>query len=182
MKKISKAMHVTWGGAIITALVGFGVASVLSNTKAPRGGKFNVANPDDPYSVVISDATLPITSNFLTHLNDGGVIEVVLDACPFEDYGWNPEGDPLGNLKCGETYVVRYNPIKMEWYGRGLEEFRSGRDGERFIGTRNMKGTAPQRGEIFVWGVRFVAKEDGTLQTRLTAKSDPVTVGHFNLK
>jgi len=169
-------------GVGLTLIIGVVIAYALSNAKAPRGGKFNNPNPGDPYAVVIPEKALPVTSNFVKHLKNGGAVEVVLDACPFDDTGWLKTGDPLGNLKCGETYEVRYNPENLKWYGRGLEEYRSQLEGRDFIGTRNMNGSSIKRGELFIWGVRFTANEDGTVESKLTAKSESIAVGHFSLK
>lgn len=131
---------------------------------------------------VITEAVLPEKTAFeslMNRLEMGETTQVILDACPFDDEGWIDGADPMGNLKCGETYTVSYDSTDGVWVVTGLEEYRTQLEGKDFVGTRRIAGAPSETGEMFLWGGRFVANEDGTISTRPTKGSDLTVVGHY---
>jgi len=75
----------------------------------------------------------------------GEAFEVVLDGpgCP-GDEGWHKGNDPLGTLKCGETYQVRYQ--NGNWVVTGPNEAYG-------FGTWTYSNADPRKGRISLWGI-----------------------------
>ena len=148
-------------------------SETVNETPAPPTGEVTLPKVETPQRTALE--------SLLYRLEEGESVEVAFDACPFDDEGWIAEGDHMGNVKCGETYTVSYDDSDNKWIAKGLEEYRTGIEGKDFIGTRHIAGIAPRKGELFLWGGRYVANEDGEILT-VPLKDMPLTVvGHYNI-
>jgi len=71
--------------------------------------------------------------------------------------------DPLGLLKCGETYDVRFDPAGQRWIVSGLDEHVTEVSGERSYKFHTGTGSNPIIGRISMWGVNFGVNYDGEI-------------------
>jgi hypothetical protein len=71
--------------------------------------------------------------------------------CP-DDEGWQGSNDPLGHLKCGETYHINY--IDYTWTATGYEEKA------KKIVTHRYKNANPESYELSIWGALFTFNEN----------------------
>ena len=85
----------------------------------------------------------------------GDPFVVDFDSCAFDDEGYDGLADPLGLLKCGEQYNVKYNVISKKWSVKGLDEGGTALKGSRYIKDYTGPGSDPYNGRVTLWGTNF---------------------------
>lgn len=83
--------------------------------------------------------------DWVNFIRSGEAFRVVFDAATFNDTGWMGSEDPMGVLKAGETYTVKYNE-SLGWTVTGLDE-KTGK-----TTTETYKVGTPQNRELNLWG------------------------------
>ena len=94
-------------------------------------------------------------------ISNGALFYVILDQCSFDDEGYIGKSDPLGSLKCGETYEVAFLPDTKKWSTKGLDEQATAQKGTPTNKGYTGPGSSPQNGRITMWGVNFGVSENG---------------------
>lgn len=87
----------------------------------------------------------PAASKWGEAMRTGENFVVVFDKANFDDTGWLGSNDPMGTLKAGESYTVKYDPY-LGWTTTGLNE----KTGKTATST-HQKGD-PAGGELNMWG------------------------------
>jgi len=146
-------------------------SETVNETPTPPTGEVTLPKVETPQRTALE--------TLLYRLEEGETIEVKLDTCPFDDEGWIAEGDPMGILKCGETYKATYDKDRVVWVVEGLDERRSNTEGQEFITTKEVAAPQLRLGELFLWGARFEANEDGTVSNIPLKTMQPTVVGHY---
>jgi len=135
------------------------------NVREENNGVWTDINPNMT-SVERRDLFKSVFPNLVEGLIAGDVFEIALDACDFDDSGWDGQGiDPLARLACGETYTLSFNKETAEWVSTGQDEYLAslGKDAERTLARR---GGNPISSSVYVWGFPLQATEDGRVFTR----------------
>ncbi|GAB4486471.1 MAG: hypothetical protein OHK006_14390 [Thermodesulfovibrionales bacterium] len=79
------------------------------------------------------------------YIRTGESFIVIFDKAGFDDAGWTGANDPMGSIKAGETYTVKYDPY-LGWTATGLNE-KTGTSAT----SSHQKGD-PGEGELNIWG------------------------------
>ncbi|MFZ2205332.1 MAG: hypothetical protein WAV23_01960 [Minisyncoccia bacterium] len=124
----------------------------------------------------VSQVSAQSTANdWSAYINSGKVFYVAFDTATFDDSGWTSIKDPMGTLKAGETYTVKYNPSTTNWSVTGFNE------GSGTIGTYNYRTISPNDNKLNLWGRVYTFSTDGVVtdssfglvgHLRKTAKPD----------
>lgn len=117
----------------------------------------------------VAEIARDLTGKIRLQARSGQTVRVVLDNCPTSDEGWDQEGDLLGTIKCGETYLVRYMADKDSWEATGFNE---GAGGEV---TSLAKAGAASANQVVIWGVPF------NFDSELRVSSDGIVFGRLEL-
>ena len=99
-------------------------------------------------------------ANFVTRLKAGKKVRAILNICPEDEEGWDGKNDPLGTIKCGETYEVRYVPSTGKWIAKGLHEISNQ------IVEIESTGPDPEKNMISIWGLVLAFDSKGHLYDR----------------
>lgn len=156
----------------VIAVAGIGAAFVMLKGKDTDSVKVTTPAATAPAETP-AEVTRPVTPEPRTAVNayaqrvaEGEKMLVVFDACPFDDTGWTGKDDPLGILKCGETYEVQYNPADQKWTTYGLEEKATEKLGDRSFKTHTGNGSDPYLGRVSMWGLNVGVNELGEISLR----------------
>lgn len=146
------------------------IGGVAISGAAPGSGTL----PTPPHEVTPPGPT----GGWVDHIKSGQIFQVVFDVAPqkFDDSGWHGDRDPMGTLKGGETYSVRYDPA-TGWTVTGFNE------GTGAVGTWIYKGTRPEDSHLNLWGRVFTFNSQAEVFDRefglvghLARAGEPVTV------
>lgn len=81
-------------------------------------------------------------------------VNVILDACTVSDAGWQGDSDPLGTIKCGETYTLKYLAETDKWKATGFNE------ASESIFTSEAVAAPLGRHIVVIWGAEFTVDAD----------------------
>lgn len=152
----------------IIAVAGLGAAYMM--TKDKDTGSVAIATPDQKAPIAtqpVEVAPAPRTAKnaYAQRVAEGEKMVVLFDSCPFDDTGWEGASDPLGILKCGEAYDIRFDPATQKWTTSGLEEAATEKFGERRMKTHTGAGSDPYMARLSMWGINFGVNENGEVTT-----------------
>ncbi len=95
----------------------------------------------DPY--INNENQISITK----YITEGNEFDVVLSECDIDDDGWQGSDDPLGTLKCGDTYTVSYKVQSKKFRDSGYHEY------DKQVATHEYYQENPTT--INMWGIPF---------------------------
>ena len=98
--------------------------------------------------------------DFVTRMDAGEKLKAVLNSCPQDDESWEGKNDPLGTVKCGETYELRYIPSTQKWSVKGFHE------GRNKIVMLESGGPAPRERAFSIWGGIYFFDGSGQIYKR----------------
>lgn len=81
-------------------------------------------------------------------------VKVILDACTVSDDGWKGDSDPLGTIKCGETYTLKYLAETDKWKATGFNE------ASEAMFTSEAVAAPLGRHMVVIWGAEFTVDAD----------------------
>lgn len=138
------------GVVIVTAsLAGGGILANRTAFLAEFADEF-AGTPVGDVATSARDLAAPVRNV----VRSGKPFMAILDACPFDDTGWTGDADPLGLIRCGESYQVQFDARKNEWSARGpAEAADSGMLSTKAARTKAPPSAAPN--QFFIWGADF---------------------------
>lgn len=89
----------------------------------------------------------------------GKPLVVLFDQCPVADAGWEGDDDPLGTIRCGEAYLVTYDPAPRNWTASGHNEEERGPSVETIADPEVDPGSR----QFSIWGTPFTFTDDGAV-------------------
>lgn len=140
----------------------------------------NAADAGSATRNALSSAGLPavnVEGSIAARLSTGELAFVDLDACPFDDEGYQETGDPLGVLMCGQTYSAQFDEQAGTWTVIGPDERASEIYGELREKTHTGNGTHPSYGRLTLWGVNLGVRENGEVY-----QSPDTLIGHIRFE
>jgi len=95
----------------------------------------------------------------------GSKFVAMLNACPWDDEGWDGDSDPLGSIKCGEDYTIHYDAGGASWIATGVPDSSGANPSEAAITTNTLEGGSSVANSFGIWGAIFLFDENAGIFT-----------------
>lgn len=159
----------------IALAASIGAFAVYANKK-PVLHQIAVTFPDTPVGTTAL-AALDLMGEVRQLLRSGAAFNVIFDACPFDDEGWDANDDPLGSIRCGQTYRVHLDTNTMEWVATGPNELALIEGVSDPSLTARASANGQGQNVFLIWGADFRFDE----QFRAMAPDGQTVLGRIEL-
>ncbi|RYD63075.1 MAG: hypothetical protein EOP84_33965, partial [Verrucomicrobiaceae bacterium] len=99
----------------------------------------------------------------------GSKFIAMLNACPWDDGGWDGDSDPLGYIKCGEDYTIHFDSGSSSWIATGIPDSNGAGSSIVAITANTLELASSPANSFGIWGAIFkfdekagIFAEDGT--------------------